>query len=162
VATPTPEDFRRAMAHLPTGVTIVSAPGPEGPAGATANAVISLSLEPPLMLASLDLGTRTLAAVRAAGAFGISVLRAQHADLARSFASRAPHTEKWREIPSTERGGVPILDEALVWVACGLHDEHDAGDHVLLIGDVLELGAGRGDPLIFHRGEYRGLDSRPG
>jgi flavin reductase (DIM6/NTAB) family NADH-FMN oxidoreductase RutF len=162
VATPTPEDFRRAMAHLPTGVTIVSAPGPEGPAGATANAVISLSLEPPLMLASLDRGTRTLAAVRAAGAFGISVLRAQHAHLARSFASRAPHTEKWREIPSTERGGVPILDEALVWVVCGLHDEHEAGDHVLLIGDVLELGAGRGDPLIFHRGEYRGLDSRPG
>jgi flavin reductase (DIM6/NTAB) family NADH-FMN oxidoreductase RutF len=162
VATPTPEDFRRAMAHLPTGVTIVSAPGPEGPAGATASAVISVSLEPPLMLASLDRDTRTLAAVRAAVAFGISVLRAEHADLARSFASRAPHTEKWREIPSTERGGVPILDEALAWVACGLHEEHEAGDHVLLIGDVRELGAGGGDPLIFHRGEYRGLDSRPG
>jgi 3-hydroxy-9,10-secoandrosta-1,3,5(10)-triene-9,17-dione monooxygenase reductase component len=114
------------------------------------------------MLASLDRDTRTLAAVRAAVACGISVLRAEHADLARSFASRAPHTEKWREIPSTERAGVPILDEALAWVACGLHEEHEAGDHVLLIGDVRELGAGGGDPLIFHRGEYRGLDSRPG
>ena len=155
--TPTSNDFRRAMAHLPTGVTIVSAPGPEGPAGATANAVISVSLEPPLILASLDRGTRTLAAVRAAEAFGISVLRADHTELARSFASRAPHTEKWREIPSTERAGVPILDEALAWVACGLRETHDAGDHVLLIGDVRELGTASGDPLVFHGGTYRGL-----
>jgi flavin reductase (DIM6/NTAB) family NADH-FMN oxidoreductase RutF len=150
------------MAHLPTGVTIVSAPGSEGPAGATANAVISVSLDPPLMLASLDRGTRTLAAVREAGAFGISVLRADHAELARSFASRAPHTEKWREIPSTDRAGVPILDEALAWVACGLRESHDAGDHVLLLGDVRELGVAAGDPLIFHGGDYRGLDSGPG
>jgi flavin reductase (DIM6/NTAB) family NADH-FMN oxidoreductase RutF len=161
VATPTSEEFRRAMAHLPTGVTIVSAPGPDGPAGATANAVISVSLDPPLMLASLDRGTRTLAAVRAAGAFGISVLGADHTELARSFASGAPHTEKWREIPSTEHAGVPILDEALAWVACGLRETHDAGDHVLLIGDVRELGAAGGDPLIFHGGDYRGLDSEP-
>jgi flavin reductase (DIM6/NTAB) family NADH-FMN oxidoreductase RutF len=162
VATPTPDEFRRAMAHLPTGVTIVSAPGPEGPAGATANAVISVSLDPPLMLASLDRRTRTLAAVREAGAFGISVLRADHAELAHSFASRAPHTEKWREIPSTERAGVPILDEALAWVSCGLRESHDAGDHVLLLGTVRELGAGEGDPLIFHRGAYHGFGSPEG
>jgi flavin reductase (DIM6/NTAB) family NADH-FMN oxidoreductase RutF len=149
------------MAHLPTGVTIVSAPGPSGPAGATANAVISVSLEPPLMLASLDRGTRTLAAVREAEAFGISVLRAEHAQLARSFASRAPHTEKWREIPSTERAGVPILDEALAWVACGLRESHDAGDHVLLLGDVRDLGADDGEPLLFHGGTYHGLSSGP-
>jgi 3-hydroxy-9,10-secoandrosta-1,3,5(10)-triene-9,17-dione monooxygenase reductase component len=161
VTTPTSDEFRRAMSHLPTGVTIVSAPGPEGPAGATANAVISLSLEPPLMLASLDRGTRTLVAVRAAGVFGISVLRAEHTELARSFASRAPHTEKWREIPSTERAGVPILDEALAWVACGLRESHEAGDHVLLLGDVLDLGADDGEPLVFHRGIYHGLSSGP-
>jgi 3-hydroxy-9,10-secoandrosta-1,3,5(10)-triene-9,17-dione monooxygenase reductase component len=150
------------MAHLPTAVTIVSAHGPDGPAGATANAVVSVSLEPPLMLASLDRGSRTCGAVRAAGAFGISVLRSGHAELARSFASRAPHTEKWREIPWTERSGVPILDEAIAWIACRLRDSHDAGDHVLLIGTVLELGATDGDPLIFHGGSYRGLDSGPG
>jgi flavin reductase (DIM6/NTAB) family NADH-FMN oxidoreductase RutF len=160
VPSPTPDDFRRAMAHLPTGVTIVSAPGPKGPAGATANAVISVSLEPPLMLASLDRGTRTLTAVRAAEAFGISVLRAHHSELAHSFASRAPHTEKWREIPSTERAGVPILDEALAWVACGLRETHDAGDHVLLIGEVRELGAADGDPLVFHGGAYKPLGSQ--
>jgi 3-hydroxy-9,10-secoandrosta-1,3,5(10)-triene-9,17-dione monooxygenase reductase component len=161
VATPTSEEFRRAMAHLPTGVTIASAHGPDGPAGATANAVVSVSLEPPLMLASLDRGSRTRDAVQTTGAFGISVLRDDHAELARSFASRAPHTEKWREIPWRERGGVPILDEALAWVACGLRDLHDAGDHVLLIGDVRELGAAGGDPLIFHGGDYRGLESEP-
>jgi flavin reductase (DIM6/NTAB) family NADH-FMN oxidoreductase RutF len=161
VATPTSDEFRRALAHLPTGVTIVSAPGPDGPAGATANAVISVSLEPPLMLASLDRDSRTLAGVAAANAFGISVLRSDHAELARSFASPAPHTERWREIPWTERAGVPILDDALTWIACGLLESHDAGDHVLLVGDVRELGSAKGDPLVFHGGGYRGLDRPP-
>ena len=150
------------MAHLPTGVTIVSALGPEGPAGATANAVSSLSLEPPLMLAALDRGSRTLAVIDDGGAFGISVLGAGHEELARSFASKAPHTEKWREIAWTEWARVPILDDALDWVACRLRDRHDGGDHVLLTGEVVDLDAGGGDPLIFHGGRYRGLDSSPG
>jgi len=157
MATPTADEFRRAMGHLPTGVTIVSAPGPRGPAGATASAVASLSLGPPLMLASLDRGSRTLAAIDAAGAFGINVLRAEHADLARSFASKAPHTEKWGEIPWSDRSGVPVLDEALAWVACTLHERLDGGDHVVLVGAVRELGAADGDPLVFHAGGYRGL-----
>jgi flavin reductase (DIM6/NTAB) family NADH-FMN oxidoreductase RutF len=162
VATPTPDDFRRAMARLPTAVTIVSAPGTDGPAGATANAVISVSLEPPLMLASLDRASRTLAGVAAAHAFGISVLRSDHAELARSFASPASHTERWREIPWTERAGVPILDEALAWIACDLRESHEAGDHVLLLGAVRELGAADGDPLVFVGGGYRGLGPTSG
>jgi flavin reductase (DIM6/NTAB) family NADH-FMN oxidoreductase RutF len=158
MASPTLEEFRRAMAQLPTGVTIVSASGRRGPAGATANAVASLSLRPALMLASLDRGSRTLAAIEAAGAFGVNVLRAGHAELARSFASKAPHTEKWREIAWSERGGVPVIDDALAWVACELRDRHDGGDHVMLTGEVVELGVAEdGDPLVFHAGTYRGL-----
>lgn len=147
------------MARLPTGVTIVSAAGADGPAGATANAVASLSLDPPLMLASLDRGSRTLAAVESAGAFGINVLRAAHAELARAFATKAPHTEKWRQIPWSERSGVPVLNEALAWVACELGERHDGGDHVILTGGVLDLGASDGDPLVFWGGSYRGLES---
>jgi flavin reductase (DIM6/NTAB) family NADH-FMN oxidoreductase RutF len=154
---PAPEEFRRAMSSLPTGVTIVSALGGDGPAGATANAVASLSLDPPLMLAALDRGSRTLPVVDAAGTFAVNVLRAEHADLARSFATKAPHTEKWRERAWSERAGTPVLDDALAWVACELRDRHEGGDHVVLIGEVVELDSSDGEPLVFWAGSYRGL-----
>ena len=70
-------------------------PGAEGPAGATANAVCSLSIEPMLMLACLDRGSRTLLAVQAANRFGISVLHAGQEEIARAFATKAPVAEKW-------------------------------------------------------------------
>ena len=88
MAAPDPASFRTALAGLPTGVTIVSASGPEGPAGATANAVCSLSIEPMMMLACLDRGSRTLLAVQAADRFGISVLHAGQEPIARAFANQ--------------------------------------------------------------------------
>jgi hypothetical protein len=116
---PTPDQLRRAMSSLPTGVTIVTSIGPDGPAGATANAVGSLSLEPPLMLACLDRGSRTLAVVRDARRFGISVLAAGQGELARAFASKASHGKKFREVEFSERSGVPILAGTVAWAACG-------------------------------------------
>jgi flavin reductase (DIM6/NTAB) family NADH-FMN oxidoreductase RutF len=154
---PTPAQLRAAMALVPTGVTVVSALGSQGPAGATANAVSSLSLEPPLMLACFDRGSRTLGFATEAGRFGISVLRADHAEQARMFASKSPHEEKWRDVPWSERSGVPILDEALVWTACELDRTHDGGDHVIAIGRIVDLGVSNGEPLVFLRGTYRSL-----
>lgn len=145
------------MSRLPTGVSVVTALGPSGPAGATANAVASLSLDPPLMLACLDRASRTLDAVQRSERFGVSVLRADQADLARTFATKAPHPEKWAEVPWSERAGVPILDEAVAWAACELRDLHDGGDHVVATGLVGALGCASGEPLVFHLGEYRGL-----
>ncbi len=146
------------MALAPTAVTIVTATAEGGPAGATANAVASLSLDPPLFLACLDRGSRTLDVVRASGAFGVSVLAAGQEQLARAFASKAPHTEKFREVAFGEREGVPILDGAVAWVACRLRDLHPGGDHEIAIGDVVAVGAEGGDPLIFLGGGYRPLD----
>ena len=147
------------MALLPTGVTIVTASGGDGPAGATANAVTSLSLDPPLMLACLERGSRTLAALAESERFAINVLRAEHAGLARSFAGPYSHAERFAEVPWTDRHGLPVLDEALLWVACELADRHDGGDHAILVGRVVALGADTGaDPLVFHRGAYRGLE----
>jgi flavin reductase (DIM6/NTAB) family NADH-FMN oxidoreductase RutF len=154
---PTPAELRAAMALVPTAVTVVSALGPNGPAGATANAVTSLSLEPPLMLACFDRGSRTLGFAQEAGRFGISVLRADHSEQARMLATKSPHEEKWRDVPWTERDGVPILDEALVWTSCELKQVHDAGDHVIAVGAIRGLGVDDGDPLVFYRGEYRSL-----
>ena len=139
-------------------MTIVTALGPDGPAGATANAVSSLSLEPMLMLACLDRGSRTLRAVEEAGRFGINVLRAGQAGLARSFSTKAPSAEKWAGVRWSEVDGIPKLDELLVWVACELQDVLSGGDHVIVTGAVLDVESRDGDPLIFHRGTYRPLD----
>jgi len=145
------------MATLPTGVTVVSAAGPDGPAGATANAVCSLSIEPMLMLACLDRGSRTLLAVQAANHFGVSVLHAGQEEIARAFATKAPVAEKWDGVAWSKRDGIPAIDDALAWIACELRDVVAAGDHVIVTGEVQSLDSTPGTPLVFHGGEYRPL-----
>jgi len=145
------------MARFPTGVTVVTAVGPSGPAGATANAVVSLSLEPPMMLAALDLGSRTLVAVEHARTFGINVLAGDQADVARRFSTKDPHPEKWDGLGWSERSGVPTIDGAAIWLACELAEVHAGGDHSIVTGKVVELQAGEGKPLLFLDGEYRPL-----
>jgi 3-hydroxy-9,10-secoandrosta-1,3,5(10)-triene-9,17-dione monooxygenase reductase component len=154
---PAPERFRDALAAYPTGVTVVTARGPNGPSGATANAVTSLSLEPPMMLACLDRGSRTLDAARAAGRFGVNALAAGQEAVARRFARKDPEPEKWEGVEWSESGGSPRLPDALVWVACELRDLIDGGDHLVLTGTVLGVDSREGMPLIFHRGAYRDL-----
>jgi flavin reductase (DIM6/NTAB) family NADH-FMN oxidoreductase RutF len=155
---PDPGRFRAAMSMLPTGVTVVTASGPDGPAGATANAVCSLSIEPMLMLACLDRGSRTLLAVQAANHFGVSVLHAGQEGIARSFATKAPVADKWQGVAWSERSGIPALEDSLVWIACELRDVIAGGDHVIVTGEVRDLVAGEGDPLVFSGGEYRPLN----
>ncbi|HET8638799.1 MAG TPA: flavin reductase family protein [Solirubrobacterales bacterium] len=154
---PDPTSFRATMAMLPTGVTVVTAMGPDAPAGATANAVSSLSIEPMLMLACLDRGSRTLLAVQGANRFGISVLHAGQEAIARAFATKAPAADKWTGVAWRERGGVPAIDDALAFVACDLRDVIAGGDHVIVTGAVTDLDAGEGEPLVFHRGRYQPL-----
>ena len=145
------------MAHVPTPVTIVTAPGAEAAAGATANAVASLSLDPPLMLVCLDRRSRTLGVVRQAGRFAVNVLGAGSEAHARAFATQLSHAEKWRDVPEREEFGVPVLADAIVWVVCELRDVLDGGDHVIVTGSVESLGSGEGSPLLFHEGGYRAL-----
>jgi 3-hydroxy-9,10-secoandrosta-1,3,5(10)-triene-9,17-dione monooxygenase reductase component len=152
-----PAEFRRAMQRIPTAVTVVAAEGPDGPAGLTANAVVSLSLDPPLMLACIDRGSRTLRAVEHAGRFGISVLSAGDEDIARAFATKAPMEEKWEGVAWTRAADVPLLSDAEVRIACELENVVSGGDHVIVTGAVLEVAASDGVPLVFHGGEYRPL-----
>jgi 3-hydroxy-9,10-secoandrosta-1,3,5(10)-triene-9,17-dione monooxygenase reductase component len=154
---PDPTRFRAAMGLLPTGVTVVSASGGDGPAGATANAVCSLSIEPMLMLACLDRGSRTLLAVQAANRFGVSVLHAGQEGIARSFATKAPVAEKWNGVAWSERDGIPAIDDALLWIACDLRDVIAGGDHVIVTGEIRDLATGEGEPLVFSEGKYRAL-----
>jgi flavin reductase (DIM6/NTAB) family NADH-FMN oxidoreductase RutF len=155
--------FRSAMGLVPTAVTVVTAIGPKGPSGATANAVSSLSLEPMLMLACLDRGSRTLRSVQEAGRFGVNVLAAEQEPLARQFSTKVAESEKWSGVEWSERHGAPAIAGALVWVGCELLDVLMGGDHVIVTGDVVDLAAAEGEPLLFHRGSYRALPGdRPG
>jgi 3-hydroxy-9,10-secoandrosta-1,3,5(10)-triene-9,17-dione monooxygenase reductase component len=156
---PDPDRFRQVIGHFPTGVTVVTCQGPDGPTGLTTNAVASLSLDPVLLLVCFDRASRTLPAVVAGGRFAVNVLAAGQEDLARAFASKRTPAEKFEAVTHRVAHGVPVLDGAVAWLACELRDVHDGGDHVIGVGAVTacDEDAAR-EPLVFHDGAYRGLD----
>ena len=153
-----PDRFRAVMGHFATGVAVVTAEGPEGPVGMTANAVCSLSLDPLLLLVCFANGARTLRVVRETGRFGVNVLEEGQADVARRFASKLPEAGKFTGVPPTVHDGIPVLQDALAWVGCALDRLIAGGDHTIGIGAVraAETG-GRDDPLVWFRGGYGGL-----
>ncbi len=147
--------YRDTIGHLATGVTIVTTTGPDGPAGMTTNAVTSLSLDPLLLLVCFDRGSRTLDGVRSSRRFAVNVLRAADGDLAAIFASKRVAREKFERVTHRESHGVPVIDSALAWIACELHELLEGGDHVIGIGEVTGMGVGEcGDPLVYYRGGY--------
>lgn len=151
-----PQRFREVMSHFATGVTVVTASGPDGPVGMTANAVCSLSLDPLLALVCFDNGSRTLPVVREQRRFGINVLAAGQAELARLFASKRPEAEKFAGVQHAVHDGIPVIDSTIAWVGCELEQMIEAGDHTIGIGAVIAAErAVELDPLIWYRGEYR-------
>jgi flavin reductase (DIM6/NTAB) family NADH-FMN oxidoreductase RutF len=150
-------EYRDVIGHFATGVAIVTCQGEDGPAGLTTNAVTSLSLDPLLMLVCFDNGSRTLPAVRSARRFAVNVLRAGQEDLAAVFASKRVGREKFESVTHTVAHGVPVLDDALAWVACELVELLPGGDHTIGIGAVVAGAATEGEPLVFHRGAYARL-----
>jgi len=149
--------FREVIGRFATGVTVVTT---AGPAGLTTNAVASLSLEPVLLLACFDAGSRTLGAVRANGRFAVNVLAAGQDDIARRFATK--EEDKFVGVAHRERHGVPILDDALAWLACEVRALHPGGDHVIGVGEVVAMDDRPGDPLLFLGGRYAEIASARG
>jgi 3-hydroxy-9,10-secoandrosta-1,3,5(10)-triene-9,17-dione monooxygenase reductase component len=150
--------YRDTIGRFATGVTVVTATGPNGPAGMTTNAVTSLSLAPRLLLVCFETRSRTLEVVRVSRRFAVNILRAEDADLAAVFASKQVGCEKFAAVTHTEEHGVPVLDRALAWIACELRELRPAGDHEIGIGEVLATGDGLpGDPLVFFGGRYTTL-----
>jgi len=153
-----PDHFRAVMGHFATGVAVVTAAGPEGPVGMTANAVCSLSLDPLLLLVCFDNGARTLKVVRGTERFGVNVLEAGQESLARRFASKLPEAEKFAGVAHAVHDGIPVLEDALAWVGCTLDRLIPGGDHTIGIGAVRAAETGtRSDPLVWFRGRYGGL-----
>jgi flavin reductase (DIM6/NTAB) family NADH-FMN oxidoreductase RutF len=152
-----PERFRAVMGHFATGVTVVTANGPEGPVGMTANAVCSLSLDPLLLLVCFDNGARTLPVVKEGERFGVNVLAAGQEAIARLFASKTPENEKFAEVAHSVHDGIPVIVGVLAWVGCTLQQLIPGGDHTIGIGAVTAAETGGGEPLIWYRGRYRTL-----
>lgn len=149
-----PQQFRAVMGRFATGVTVVTARGPEGPVGMTANAITSLSLDPLLLIVCFDRTARTLGVVEETGVFGVNILAAGQTALAQLFASKAPEAEKFAGVPHDLHGGLPVLRGAHAWIGCRLEQLVPGGDHVIGIGAVTDAELGGGDPLVWHGGAY--------
>jgi 3-hydroxy-9,10-secoandrosta-1,3,5(10)-triene-9,17-dione monooxygenase reductase component len=154
-----PERFRAVIGRFPTGVCVVTATGPEGPVGMTANAVTSLSLEPLLLLVCFANAARTLPVVRESGRFGVNVLATGQDELARRFAGKLPETEKFQGVAHTLDDGIPVLEGAHAWLGCDLEQLVPGGDHTIGIGAVRAAEIGVGDPLVWWSGRYGAFGS---
>jgi flavin reductase (DIM6/NTAB) family NADH-FMN oxidoreductase RutF len=155
-------EYRDVIGRFTTGVTIVTCHGDGLPAGLTTNAVTSLSLDPLLLLVCFDNTSRTLPVVRESRRFAVNVLRAGQEDLAAAFASKRVAEEKFASVTHTVAHGVPVLDDALAWVACELVELLPGGDHTIGIGSVIDGAASEGEPLVFFRGRYATGGTVPG
>jgi flavin reductase (DIM6/NTAB) family NADH-FMN oxidoreductase RutF len=157
---PDPELFREVFGRFATGVAVVTSATAAGEGGMTANAVCSLSLNPLLALVCFENNARTLPIVREAGRFAVNVLGAHQEEVARVFASKVPESEKLVGVAHRYEDGVPIIEGALSWVVCTLRELIGGGDHTIAIGEVVAMGLGEGDPLLWYGGQYHDVRLR--
>lgn len=156
-----PRVLRGALGTFTTGVTIVTTCTPEGEwVGLTVNSFSSVSLDPPLVLWSLDLSSPSLAAFESASHYAVNVLADTHEALSNRFASRVP--DKFTGVDcAAGASGVPLIAGCLAWFECRTCDRIVAGDHVILIGHVEGFARSPMDPppppLLFQGGAYRRL-----
>lgn len=155
----TSKDFRATVGAFATGVTVVTTRGPQHAYGMTANAFSSVSLDPPLVLVCVMADSEGSRHIEANGCFAVNILQADQEPLSRYFASRdRPRgLDAFREVEHRiAASGSPILDGAIGYLDCRLHAGHEAGDHQIYIGEVLEIGfSPEGTPLVFHGGHYK-------
>lgn len=149
-----PRLLRNAFGRFATGVTVVTTGTSEGPVAITANSFSSVSLDPPLVLWSIGRHSRRFGAFANASHYAIHVLAEEQADLcwrfSRSGADFADLDLSWNE------HGVPLLPQALARFECGVADRFAAGDHMILLGRVLDLETQDGAPLLFAGGKAQG------
>jgi flavin reductase (DIM6/NTAB) family NADH-FMN oxidoreductase RutF len=150
------------MGHFATGVTVVTSVDASGaPVGTTANAVTSLSLDPPLVLVCFDLNSLTLAAIGGHGAFVVNVLAEPQRQLSANFARRGL-AAAWDGVRH-RRGptGSPRLDDVLAVLECTVEHSLPGGDHEIIIGRVrhVETAPAPVAPLLYYRGSYAQLAS---
>jgi flavin reductase (DIM6/NTAB) family NADH-FMN oxidoreductase RutF len=153
------DDLRSLMRSFPAGVAVVTVDADGERLGLTVSAVVSLSLEPPLVGVSVSRQAAMHELLREAGGFALSLLAADQEDVAQHFARGVPPFAHWHGIATREgAAGAPLLEGALGWIQCRLESECAAGDHTLFVGEVLAVEAGRPGPALVHVGQrYVGL-----
>jgi 3,4-dihydroxy-2-butanone 4-phosphate synthase len=152
--------MRDAMGHFATGVSVITARDGEGaPVGTTANAISSVSLDPPLLLACLARSSETLTAIRATGRFAVNILSDEQRHHSDRFAKKGEAVRAHEVAFHDHDLGVPTLPEALATIACEVHAIHPAGDHEIVLGYArhLEHRDPGSRPLLFYRGSYSQL-----
>jgi flavin reductase (DIM6/NTAB) family NADH-FMN oxidoreductase RutF len=149
-----PRVMRDVLGHFVSGVTVVTAVGPDGPIGFTCQSFSSLSLDPPLVTFAPARTSTTWPRLREAGRFCVNVLAAEQRALSGQFARSG--TDKFAGVHWTPSAhGSPVLDGVVAWIDSELWAEYDGGDHTIVVARVLDLGADAAhDPLLFHRGGY--------
>ncbi|MFW3168776.1 flavin reductase family protein [Geodermatophilus sp. CPCC 206100] len=141
--------FREAMASVAAPVSVVTSMTGGLPHGATVSAFASLSMDPPMVLVSLDRRSGLLAVIRESGSFGVNVLGATQSSLALAFA-RTGGTAKFDGVSWQVDSGLPRLPGAPGWVACDVARLVEGGDHVVVLGDVVVAETTAGEPLTYH------------
>ncbi len=152
-------DLRRACGQFATGVTVVTVQDGDGLRGMTANSFTSISLEPPLILVSIDQRNRTHDLVREHERFAVNVLAQAHQSWSDRFAGRGGDLQHvFDDVPHHLMDGLPVIDDAPAVFICRLVAVHPAGDHSLFIGEVEHLAwQATPEPLLFFGGRYRSL-----
>ncbi len=148
-------ELRSALGSFATGVTVVTSCTSDGELlGMTANSFSSVSLDPPLVLFSMDRSALSLSAYQDAGCFAVNVLSAEQEDLSNRFAKTLG--DKWTGLDyETWETGSPVLPDTLASFDCRTWQTYDGGDHVIFVGEVLRMALhSEHDPLLFHRGRY--------
>ncbi len=149
-----PVEFRKVLGRFASGITVITAVEAGETRGMTANAFVSVSLEPPLVLISVDRRARMNEALAAGRRYGVSILSEDQEVLSRHFAGQP---QEGREVPFIVRDGIPVIEGAVACMVCDVVDIHPAGDHILYIGEVKDLDYRDDTPLVFYTGSYRNL-----
>jgi 3-hydroxy-9,10-secoandrosta-1,3,5(10)-triene-9,17-dione monooxygenase reductase component len=149
--------FRAVLGHYATGVTIITALHDGKPYGLAANSFTSVSLDPPLVLVCMARTSKSWPKIRDSGAFAVNVLSERQEEVSRRFGDRGGDRFAglgWKPGDT----GSPVFSDALAFVECRVEAEYAGGDHVIVVGRVIDLGViQEGRPLIFWRGGYGSL-----
>jgi flavin reductase (DIM6/NTAB) family NADH-FMN oxidoreductase RutF len=149
-----PIHFRRSCGQFATGVTVITAQDGEQIHGMTANSFISVSLDPPLVLVSVDNRSHLHRLLPTVGRYGVSVLTEDQVALSRHYSGRPV---EGLNVSFVTRNGVALIEGAMAYFVVQVVDAHPAGDHTLYIGRVEHFESRHDSPLLFYAGQYRHL-----
>lgn len=149
------QSFREAWARFATGVTVITTAEADGSVhGMTANGVVSVSLEPPLALASIGHKRNSHPLIKKTGRFGISILNSDQIEVADHYTKPPEQRLPVTDFPLRRIGESTVVGGAIAMMDCRVISEHDEGDHTLFIAEVENVDFSDGEPLLWYRGSF--------